>query len=87
MRFIKSSALALALCAAGLSAASANEKDTQAACTAAGSQVVAALNGASQNADQARTEQKLGLQACNARFYHVGLVHYGKAMELLGIKS
>jgi len=86
MRFIKSSALVLALCVAGATAPLANEKDTQASCTAAGAQVAQALAGAAQN-DQARAEQKLGLQACNARFYHVGMVHYAKAMELLGIKS
>lgn len=87
MRFTKSSVFALALCVVGTSAALANEKDTQAACMAAGSQVSTALGGAAQNADEARHEGKLGFQACNAGFYHQGMVHYAKAMELLGLKS
>ena len=40
-----------------------------------------------QNADEARHKGKLGFQACNAGFYHQGMVHYAKAMELLGLKS
>ena len=87
MRFTILPTLALVLCAAGASAALANEKDTQASCLAAGSQVSAALNGASQNADQARHENQLGFEACNAGFYHQGMVHYAKAMELLGLKG
>jgi hypothetical protein len=87
MRFTKSSAFALALCVVGASAAFANEKDTQASCMAAGSEVSTALNGSAQNADEARHEKKLGFEACNAGFYHQGMVHYAKAMELLGLKS
>jgi hypothetical protein len=87
MRFTKSSVVALALCVAGASAALANEKDTQASCMAAGSQVSAALSGTPQNADEARHEKKLGFEACNAHFYHLGMVHYARAMELLGVKG
>lgn len=87
MRFITSSAIALAVCVAGASASFANEKDTSASCMAAESQISTALGGASQNADAARHEDKLGFEACNAGFYHQGMVHYAKAMELLGIKS
>jgi hypothetical protein len=87
MRFIKSSVFVLALCVASASAALANERDTQASCMAAGSQVSTALNGSAQNADEARHEKKLGFEACNAGFYHQGMVHYTRAMELLGLKS
>ena len=87
MRFITPSAIALAVCVAGASAAVANEKDTSLSCMAAESQISTALSGASQNADAARHEDKLGFQACNAGFYHQGMVHYAKAMELLGIKG
>jgi hypothetical protein len=87
MRFTKSSVFALALCVVGAPAALANERDTQAACMAAGSEVSSALSGTPQNADEARHEKKLGFEACNAGFYHVGMVHYARAMELLGLKS
>lgn len=84
MRFIKSTILALTLCAvAGV--AIANEKDTSATCVAAAGQVATALNGA-QSSDAARKEKRLGLEACNAGFYHQGMVHYARAMELLGGK-
>lgn len=85
MRLITSSALVAVLSVACASAAFANEKDSPAACMAAGTQVTAALS--SQQNDAARHEQRLGLQACNSGFYHVGMVHYAKAMELLGLKS
>jgi hypothetical protein len=87
MRLITASAIALTVTIAGASASFANEKDTSASCLAAESQINTALNGASQNADEARREDRLGFQACNAGFYHTGMVHYAKAMELLGIKS
>jgi hypothetical protein len=87
MRFITSSAIALIVCVAGTSASFANEKDTSTACLAAESQVSSALTNPSQNADEARHEDRLGLQACNAGFYHMGMVHYAKAMELLGIRN
>ena len=37
--------------------------------------------------DEARREDKLAFQACNAGFYHQGMVHYAKALELLGIRN
>ena len=86
MRFTKTSVFALALCVVGTSAALANEKDTQASCMAAGSQVSTALSGSPQNADEARHEKKLGFEACNAGFYHQGMVHYARAIELVGGK-
>ena len=87
MRFITPSAIVLALAAAAVPPASANEKDTQASCMAAGSQISQALSGTQQTADEARHESRLGLEACNAGFYHQGMVHYAKAMELLGVKG
>jgi hypothetical protein len=85
MRLVTTSALVLGLGIVCASAALADEKDTPAACMAANSQVAAALN-AQQN-DAARHEQRLAEQACASHFYHVGMVHYARAMELLGIKS
>lgn len=84
MRFIKSSALVAALCVVGASGAYAGEKDTAAACQAAASQVNTTL--ASAQNDAARKERNLGAQACNSGFYQVGLLHYSKAMELMGSK-
>ncbi len=86
MRFIKSSALALTLgAAAALPAFAAEGSGTLASCIAAGSQVNAALNGAQQNTDAAR-EKRLGLQFCNVGLYRQGMVHYARAMELMGSK-
>jgi hypothetical protein len=87
MRLITSSAIALVVCVAGASASFANEKDNSTSCMAAESQISTALNGSAQNADEARREDKLGFQACNAGFYHQGMVHYAKALELLGIRN
>ncbi|MBV8976594.1 MAG: hypothetical protein JO261_14175 [Alphaproteobacteria bacterium] len=86
MDLAKISVLALALCAVSATAGIANESDTQASCLAAQSKVSAALANA-QNADAARRESRLGLEACNAGFYHQGMVYYGHAMELLGVKG
>ena len=85
MRLIKSSALVAALCVVASSSAFADEKDTAAACQSAATQVNTALSGAQTN-DAARKEKNLGFQACNQGFYHVGMVHYAKAMELMGSK-
>jgi hypothetical protein len=87
MRLITSSAIAVVLCVAGASASFANEKDNSQSCMAAESQINSALTGSAQNADEARREDKLGFQACNAGFYHQGMVHYAKALELLGIRN
>lgn len=86
MRYTKSTAIALALCvAAGSTAALASETESTATCLAASRQVAAALRAAqNQNADTARKEKMRGLEFCNAGYYHQGMVHYAKAMELLG---
>jgi hypothetical protein len=89
MRFTKSTATALMLCVAATATASfANEsQDSAASCVASAKQVSAALGTASsQNSSAARSEKQLGLQFCNAGYYHQGVVHYAKAMELLGQK-
>ena len=82
MRFIKSSALALTLCAAA--AAPAFAADSQASCVAAGGQVSAAVKS-TQNADAMR-EKRLGMEFCNAGYFRQGMAHYAKAMELVGSK-
>ncbi|MEA2946818.1 MAG: hypothetical protein QOI40_2148 [Alphaproteobacteria bacterium] len=84
MHFIKSSALALTLCAATALSASASERDSQASCIAAGAQVKTALDGA-QNTDAAR-EKRMGLEFCNAGLYSKGMAHYARAMEIVGGK-
>jgi hypothetical protein len=84
MRFIKSSALALTVCAAAAVPAFAAEQATQASCVTAGGQVSAAVKGA-QNADAAR-EKRLGMEFCNAGYFRQGMAHYARAMELAGGK-
>ncbi len=89
MRFTKSTAVALMLCVAATTTASfANEpQENTALCLASAKQVSAALGAASsQDVSAARSEKQLGLQFCNAGYYHQGVVHYAKAMELLGQK-
>jgi hypothetical protein len=88
MRFAKSTALVLALSIATAStAALASGREDVGSCLAASKQVSAALGTASQNADAARQESKAALEFCNRGFYHQGMIHYAKAMELLGLKG
>ena len=89
MRFTKFSTIALTLCfAAGATASLASEpQENMASCLASAKQVSAALGTtASQDVSAARSEKQLGLQFCNAGYYHLGVTHYAKAMELLGQK-
>ncbi len=89
MRFTNSTAVALMLCIAATATASfANEpRESSASCLASAKQVSAALDAASsQDVSAARSEKQLGLQFCNAGMYHQGVLHYAKAMELLGQK-
>ena len=86
MRFTKSTAFVMALGLAAVSTAAFATENT-ATCTAADRQISAALSSNAQNADQARAEQKRGMEFCNAGLYHNGMVHYAKALELLGVKS
>jgi hypothetical protein len=89
MRFTRSTAAAIMLCvAATTTAAFASEtRETQATCAASASQVSQALSTASsQDTSAAKSEKQLGLQFCNNGFYHQGVMHYAKAMELLGQK-
>jgi len=86
MRFVKQTSIVLALCmAAGSTAALAGEQENAASCMAAAKQVSVALSAQQmQNAEAARQEKRRGLEFCNAGFYHQGMVHYAKALELLG---
>jgi hypothetical protein len=89
MRFKQSTAITLTFCfVASTTAALASESpENTASCLASAKQVSAAISGASsQDASAARSEKQLGLQFCNAGYYHQGVVHYAKAMELLGQK-
>jgi hypothetical protein len=75
--------LALGL-ACGATAAFAQE-DSAITCTTAAHQVTAAL--ANTNNEAAQQESKMGLDFCKAGYYHKGMVHYSKALDLLGVKS
>ncbi|MEI9929064.1 MAG: hypothetical protein WDM89_00490 [Rhizomicrobium sp.] len=86
MRFTKSTALVFAAALMTISTAAFATENT-ATCTAADRQVTTALNSNGPNADEARAEQKRAMEFCNAGLYHNGMVHYAKALELLGAKS
>ena len=86
MRFIKPTLIALAIATAGATTALADQENAN-TCLAASKQVDAALSGGSQNAGAARDEKQRGMEFCNAGFYHRGMEHYAKALELLGVKS
>ena len=95
MRFVTQASIALVLAAvstAALASASVSTsalvsgQDSQASCLTAGRQVTEALNANQQN-DAARQERKMGLEFCNAGYYHQGMTHYARAMELLGVRS
>jgi hypothetical protein len=89
MRFMKSTAIALTLFAvAGTTASLASEpKENMESCLVSLKQVSAALDTASsQSAKEASSERQLGIQFCNAGYYHLGVKHYARAMELLGQK-
>jgi|GEM_PF-2356833 len=89
MRFTKSTAIALMLCVTGTATASfaSEPQENMASCFASAKQVSAAIGAASSSdVSAARSEKQLGMQFCNAGFYHQGVVHYAKAMELLGQK-
>lgn len=93
MRLITQTVLALAIgltSTAALADASVSTSalvsgnDSAASCASASRQVSQAL-GANPN-EAARQEKKTGLEFCNAGYYHQGMSHYAKAMELLGQK-
>ncbi len=63
----------------------AGSHEDQASCAAAGKQVAAALESNPNVA--ARQEKKMGLEYCNDGYYHQGMTHYARAMELLGTKG
>jgi hypothetical protein len=81
----KTTAFALALSLATVSTAAFAQDDSAANCVAAGKQVTAALGSADN--DAARQEKRMGLEFCNAGYYHQGMAHYAKALELLGQKG
>jgi hypothetical protein len=86
MRFTKSTSLVLALAITAVSSAAfAADQDSEATCAATGKQVSSALS--SQDNDAARQEKKMGLEFCNAGYYHQGMEHYAKALEMLGVKN
>ncbi|HTT97629.1 MAG TPA: hypothetical protein VMF58_06230 [Rhizomicrobium sp.] len=81
----KTTSIALALSLVTISTAAFAQDDSPASCAAAGKQVTAALSG--NDNDAARQEKKMGLEFCNAGYYHQGMAHYSKALELLGQKN
>ena len=80
-----STAFALALSLATVSTAAFAQDENAATCATAGKQVNAALSN--NDNDAARQEKKMGLEFCNAGYYHKGMEHYTKALELLGAKN
>jgi hypothetical protein len=93
MRIVTSTILALAVGLASTAAlaeasvstaALSNGPNNAASCAAASRQVTEAL-GSNAN-DAARQEKKMGLEFCNAGYFHQGVSHYAKAMELVGQK-
>jgi hypothetical protein len=78
-------AFVLALSLSTLSTAAFAQDDSAATCAAAGQQVSTALGSADN--DAARQEKKMGLEFCNAGYYHRGMEHYTKALEILGAKN
>ena len=94
MRFVTQTSFALVLSVISTAALAsspvstspvAGGEDNQASCAQAGKQVSTALESSPN--DAARQEKKMGLEYCNAGFYHQGMTHYAKAMELLGTKG
>lgn len=95
MRFVTQASIALVLAAISTTAlagatvstsALVAGQDSQTSCLTAGRQVTEALNANQQN-DAARQERKMALEFCNAGYYHQGMAHYARALELLGVKS
>jgi hypothetical protein len=84
MRIVTSTALVLGI---GLLSGSvlATEQASSATCAQAGSKVSQAL--ANRQDEQAQNEKRMGLEFCNAGYYRRGMIHYAKAMEILGLKS
>ena len=89
MRFNRSMAAALVLCFAATTTASfaSETRENMTSCTESAKQVTQALSTtSSQDTSAARSESQLAVQFCNSGFYHQGVMHYAKAMELLGQK-
>ena len=90
MRLVKYTVSALVLCAAfaATGASADQQQENSSTCVAAAKQISTALDStAQQNADEARLEQRRGMEFCNAGLYHMGMVHYTKALELLNAKG
>ena len=94
MRFVTQTSFALVLSVISTAAlasspvatsAMAGGQDNQASCANAAKQVSTALESSPN--DAARQEKRMGLEFCNAGYYHQGMTHYAKAMELLGTKG
>ena len=78
-------ALVLALGLAGSATAAFADEDSAITCSTAAHQVTAAL--ANTNNEAAQQESKMGLEFYRHGYYHKGMVHYSKALDLLGVKS
>lgn len=84
MRIAAATAIMLSL---GLlsGAALATEQASSASCAQAGSKVSQAL--ANRQNEEAQKERRMALEFCNAGYYERGMIHYAKAMELLGLNG
>ncbi len=91
MKYVKHAAFIAALCVATAPMAAyayAAEPENVTGCLHTAKQVAAAIEAAQQpNAEAARHEQGLGRDFCTNGFFHLGLAHYAKALELAGAKS
>jgi hypothetical protein len=58
--------------------------DNATSCRTLGQQTAEALSSASGDATEAKTEIRMGMQACNFGLFKNGADHYRKALSLLG---
>ena len=87
MRFVNVAAAAAVCIGLGMSAASAQEVASVTSCNTLASQVRDALGGNAQssNFDAARKERTYGQEYCTNGFYAQGVMHYTRALQLLGV--
>jgi hypothetical protein len=83
----KTTFVATLLIASAALATDANAADERGGCNTMAQQVYKALeaNPQSANLDAARSEQKEALLDCSSGYYGRGVLHYSRALELLGV--
>jgi hypothetical protein len=81
---MKSLILAASLITLVAAAPAMAETDGPSSCRDLAKQTSAALSGAAGDVNEAKSESRAGLQACNFGLYKNGAEHYRKALSLLG---